>query len=133
MVRMEEMVQSARIVEQAARQLPPGPILVDDPAITLPPKPQVYDSIEGMIRQMKIIIDGVKVPPGEVYGYTEAANGELGFYLISDGSGRPYRCRCRGPSFIIASALAEMIRGANLADVVPTFGMQNYIGGEADR
>ncbi len=133
MVRMEEMRQSMRIVAQALDQLPPGRILLDDPAITLPPKQEVYNSIEGMIRHFKVIFDGIKVPPGEAYGYTEAGNGELGFYIVADGSGRPWKCRCRGPSFVMISALAEMIRGGGIADVVPTFGMQNYIGGEGDR
>jgi len=133
MVRMEEMSQSMRIIDQALDNLPPGPILLDDPAISLPAKPEVYNTIEGMIRHFKIIFDGIKVPPGEVYGYTEAANGELGFYLVSDGTGRPYKCRCRGPSFVMISALAGMIKGGGVADVVPTFGMMNYIGGEGDR
>ena len=133
MVRMVEMGESLRIIEQALRQLPPGPILLDDPQITLPSKPEVYNTIEGMIRHFKVIVDGIKVPPGEVYGYTEAANGELGFYLVSDGSGRPWKCRCRGPSFAMVAAVGELITGGQLADVVPVFGMQNYIAGEAER
>jgi NADH-quinone oxidoreductase subunit D len=132
-LRMEEVRQSMRILKQAFAQLPPGPVVVDDPRIILPPKQAVYNTIESMIAHFKIIVDGVKVPPGEIYSYTEAGNGELGFYIVSDGTGRPYRLRCRPPSFIVTAALREMIVGGNLADIVPTFDMMNMIGGECDR
>jgi NADH-quinone oxidoreductase subunit D len=132
-LRMEECTQSMRILRQAFEQLPPGPVVVDDPRIVLPPKQAVYNTIESMIAHFKIIVDGVKVPPGEIYSYTEAGNGELGFYIVSDGTGRPYRLRCRPPSFIVTAALREMIVGGNLADIVPTFDMMNMIGGECDR
>jgi NADH-quinone oxidoreductase subunit D len=132
-VRMEEARQSMRIIEQAFKQMPEGPVCLDDPRIILPPKPSVYNSIEGMISHFKIIVDGVKVPPGEVYSYTEGGNGELGFYIVSDGTGRPYKCHVRGPCFIITSALSEMIINRPIADIVPTFDMMNMIGGECDR
>ena len=132
-VRMEEARQSMRILEQAFDQLPGGPVCLDDPRIILPPKQEVYNSIEGMISHFKIIVDGIKVPPGEVYSYTEGGNGELGFYIVSDGTGRPYKCRVRGPCFIITSALSEMIINKPVADIVPTFDMMNMIGGECDR
>src|SRR3954471_16546791 len=132
-VRMEEARQSIRILEQAFAQIPDGPVCLDDPRIILPSKPAVYNTIEGMISHFKIIVDGVKVPPGEVYSYTEGGNGELGFYIVSDGTGRPYKCRVRGPCFIITSALSEMIVNKPIADIVPTFDMMNMIGGECDR
>jgi len=132
-VRLEEVHQSIRIIEQAFKQLPGGPVCLDDPRIILPPKDAVYNSIERMISHFKIIVDGVKVPPGEVYSFTEGGNGELGFYIVSDGSGRPYKCRVRGPCFIITSALSEMIVNRPIADIVPTFDMMNMIGGECDR
>ncbi|HEY2744408.1 MAG TPA: NADH-quinone oxidoreductase subunit D [Polyangia bacterium] len=132
-VRMEEARQSMRILEQAFKQIPEGPVCLDDPRIILPPKADVYNSIEGMISHFKIIVDGVKVPPGEVYSYTEGGNGELAFYIVSDGTGRPYKCRVRGPCFIITSALQEMIVNKPIADIVPTFDMMNMIGGECDR
>jgi NADH-quinone oxidoreductase subunit D len=132
-VRMEEARQSVRILNQAFDQIAPGPVCLDDPRIILPPKPAVYNTIEGMISHFKIIVDGVRVPPGEVYSYTEGGNGELGFYIVSDGSGRPYKCRVRPPCFIITSALRELILNKPMADIVPTFDMMNMIGGECDR
>jgi NADH-quinone oxidoreductase subunit D len=132
-VRMEEIHQSARILEQALAQIPQGPILIDDPRIVLPPKRDVYNTIEGMINHFKLIVDGIKVPPGEIYSYSEGGNGELGFYIVSDGTGRPYKCRVRPPCFTITQTLPLLIRGRNIPDIVPTFGMLNMIGGECDR
>jgi NADH-quinone oxidoreductase subunit D len=133
LVRIEEIAQSMRIVEQALIQIPPGPVIVDDPLVALPAKREVYNSIEGMIAHFKHIMDGIRVPPGEAYSFTEGGNGELGFYIVSDGTGRPFKCRCRPPSFYTTSALRQMIVGANIADVVPIFGSLNMIGGECDR
>lgn len=133
MVRQEEMRQSARILEQALEQMPDeGPINVDDPRVVLPPKEEVYTTIEATIQHFKIVMEGIKVPAGECYSYSEAGNGELGFYLVSDGSGTPYRVRIRPPSFIHTSALHHMIEGAMIADIVPAFGSVNMIGGECD-
>jgi NADH-quinone oxidoreductase subunit D len=132
-VRFEEALQSLSIVEQALAQLPPGPIGVDDPRIALPDKRDVYGNIEGLMNHFKLVIEGVKVPAGEVYQAVEGANGELGFYLVSDGSGRPYRVRVRPPCFLAMGALGAMLRGQMLADIIPTFGMINMIGGECDR
>ncbi|MSP60908.1 MAG: NADH-quinone oxidoreductase subunit D [Myxococcales bacterium] len=131
--RMEEIEQSLRILEQALLQIAPGPIVIDDPRVVLPPRGETYNTIEGMINHFKIIVDGIKVPAGEVYSYTEGGNGELGFYIVSDGTGRPYRCRVRPPCFAIVQALPELIKGMCIADIVPTFGMMNMIGGEMDR
>jgi NADH-quinone oxidoreductase subunit D len=132
--RLEEIRQSARIIEQALSQMPDsGPVNVDDPRVVLPPKNDVYTTIEGTIQHFKIVMEGIKVPAGEVYSYTEAGNGELGFYLVSDGSGTPYRVRIRPPCFAITSGLGEMITGLMIPDIVPTFGSLNMIGGECDR
>jgi NADH-quinone oxidoreductase subunit D len=89
--------------------------------------------MEELIDQFKLVLEGGAPPPGEVYHAVEAANGELGFYIVSDGTGRAWKCRCRSPSFSNMSTLRNMLIGGQLADVVPTFGMQNMIGGECDR
>jgi NADH-quinone oxidoreductase subunit D len=134
MVRMEEVRQSCRILEQAIERLPDeGPINVDDPRIILPDKDDVYTTIEATIAHFKIVMEGVKPPKGAVYSYTEGGNGELGFYIVSDGSGTPYRVRCRPPCFLNLKAAEDMIRGGMIADVVPIFGSVNMIGGECDR
>ncbi|MFI5308669.1 MAG: NADH-quinone oxidoreductase subunit D, partial [Polyangiales bacterium] len=134
MVRMEEMRQSCRILAQAVDRLADdGPIDVDDPRLILPAKHEVYTTIEATIAHFKIVMEGVKPPKGEVYGYTEGANGELGYYIVSDGSGTPYRVHCRAPSFINLRAADPMIKGAMIADIVPIFGSVNMIGGECDR
>jgi NADH-quinone oxidoreductase subunit D len=133
LVRVAEMEQSMRIINQALRDIPDGPIRVDDPRYVLPEKHKVYNSIEGLMHHFKLIMEGAKVPAGEVYQAVEGANGELGFYIVSDGSGRPYRCRVRPPCFIGMSALGEMLEGQMISDIIPTFGMVNMIGGECDR
>jgi NADH-quinone oxidoreductase subunit D len=131
--RIMEIEQSIRIVEQALKGMPLGPISLDDPRIVLPGKEKVYNSIEGLMHQFKLIIEGIQVPPGEVYLAVEGGNGELGFYIVSDGGGKPYRLRVRPPCFIAMSAFHEMIKNYMLADIIPTFGMVNMIGGECDR
>jgi NADH-quinone oxidoreductase subunit D len=132
-VRIQEIEQSIGIVEQALKKIPPGPVNLDDPRFVLPEKERVYNSIEGLMHHFKIIMEGIKVPPGEVYFAVEGGNGELGFYIVSDGGGRPYRIRVRPPCFIAMSAFHEMVKGCMLADLIPTFGMINMIGGECDR
>ena len=131
--RIQEIEQSMRIVEQALREIPLGSISLEDPRVVLPEKEKVYNSIEGLMHHFKIIMEGIQVPPGEVYFAVEGANGELGFYIVSDGGGKPYRLRVRPPSFIAMSACHEMIKGYMVADIVPTFGMINMIAGECDR
>lgn len=134
MVRIAEMRQSARIIEQCLpRMADSGPVNVDDPRIILPPKDEVYNTIEGTIQHFKIVMEGIKLPAGEVYSYTEAGNGELGFYMVSDGSGTPYRVRIRPPCFLVTGGLERVITGQMMADVVPAFGSLNMIGGECDR
>jgi NADH-quinone oxidoreductase subunit D len=133
MVRGEEMRQSIRILEQALVQMPDeGAINVDDPRIVLPEKHDVYTTIEATIQHFKIVMEGIKVPAGEVYSYTEGGNGELGFYIVSDGSGTPYRIRIRPPCFAVVAGLEQLIVGGMIPDVVPTFGSLNMIGGECD-
>jgi NADH-quinone oxidoreductase subunit D len=132
-IRFEEVRQSARIIEQCLSRLPEiGPMSIEDPRIVLPPKREVYTTIEGTIQHFKIVMEGVKLPAGEVYGYTEAGNGELGFYLVSDGSGTPVRVRIRPPCFFTTSGVERMIAGQMLADIVPCFGSINMVGGECD-
>ncbi|MDA8345180.1 MAG: NADH dehydrogenase (quinone) subunit D [Thermaerobacter sp.] len=133
LVRMEEIRQSLRIVQQALQNLPPGPVIADDGRVALPPKHGVYTNIEDMMDHFKLIMHGVRPPVGEVYGYSEAANGELGFYIVSDGGERPYRVKVRPPSFAIYQAFPSMIRGTYPADVVATLGSLNIIAGESER
>jgi NADH-quinone oxidoreductase subunit D len=132
-VRFREMLESKRIIEQAMRQIPAGPVNIDDHRYILPPKERVYNSIEGLMNHFKIIMEGIKMPAGEVYHAVEGANGELGFYVVSDGSGRPYRVRVRPPCFFGMGALNKMLIGRMIADIITTFGMINMIGGECDR
>ncbi|MRG94308.1 NADH-quinone oxidoreductase subunit D [Polyangium spumosum] len=133
MCRQEEIRQTARIIEQALDQMPDeGPINIDDPRIVLPPKQEVYTTIEATIQHFKIVMEGIKVPAGECYSYTEAGNGELGFYMVSDGGGTPYRVRIRPPCFATTQGLEQLITGLMIPDVVPTFGSLNMIGGECD-
>ncbi len=133
LVRMEEIKQSLKIIKQAMKDMPEGPINTDNPYLRIPSKQDVYSQMEEMIAHFKVVIDGVKPPVGEVYYATEAANGELGFYIVSDGSGKPWKCRVRPPCFTMTGALPELCKGGMLADIVPTFDMLNMIGGECDR
>ena len=133
LVRMEEIKQSLKIIKQAMKDMPEGPINTDNPYLRIPSKQDVYSQMEEMIAHFKVVIDGVKPPVGEVYYATEAANGELGFYIVSDGSGKPWKCRVRPPSFTMTGALPDLCKGGMLADIVPTFDMLNMIGGECDR
>jgi NADH-quinone oxidoreductase subunit D len=133
MCRQEEIRQSMRIIDQAMEQMADsGPIDIDDARIVLPPKHEVYTTIEGTIQHFKIVMEGIKVPAGECYSYTEAGNGELGFYLVSDGSGTPYRVRIRPPCFASVQGLSQLITNRMIPDVIPTFGSLNMIGGECD-
>ena len=133
LVRIEEVRQSISIIRQCFKAIEPGPIVVDDRRVTMPPKTQAYNTIEGMINHFKLIVDGIETPKGEVYSYTEAGNGELGFYLVSDGTGRPWKCRCRPPCFMQMTAMEQLLIGNDVADIVPIFDTLNMIGGECDR
>jgi NADH-quinone oxidoreductase subunit D len=136
LVVQEEVVQSFRIIRQCLPVLEKTrgePVQVDDPRIRWPAKERVFTRMEELIQQFKLVTEGIRVPPGEAYAAVESPNGELGFYVVSDGTGKPYKVRCRPPSFINTQPLAEMLKGAMLADIVPTFDMVNMIGGECDR
>jgi NADH-quinone oxidoreductase subunit D len=134
MVRLEEIRQSVRILEQALDQMPDqGPINIDDPRVVYPAKHDVYTTIEATIAHFKLVMEGLRVPKGEVYSFTEGGNGELGFHIVSDGSGTPYRVRVRPPCWYNLAASREMLVGGMIADIVPTFGSVNMIGGECDR
>ena len=132
-VRFQEIFQSIRIVEQALKNMPEGPICLDDPHIVMPPKDEVYGSIEGMISQFEIVFGGIKPPKGEIYFPVEGGNGELGFFVVSDGTGKPYKVRVRPPCFVAMGIFGPLLEGHMIADVVPLFGMINMIGGECDR
>jgi NADH-quinone oxidoreductase subunit C/D len=133
MIRFDEILQSMRIVEQALDKLPAGAVMIDDKRVALPPKDKVYGSIEALMNHFVLIYDGIKVPRGESYVASEGANGELGFYIVSDGSGKPYRVRCRPPCFYLHAASAHLFEGGMVADAVPTLGSLNVIAGELDR
>ena len=133
MVRFEEINQSLRIMKQLMGNIPDGDICVNDASIILPSKQSVYGSIEGTMNQFKLIYEGVKVPEQEYYSSIEATNGELGFYIVADGSGRPHKVKVRAPSFGAMSAYTDIIEGSMLADAVLNLGSINIIAGEMDR
>jgi NADH-quinone oxidoreductase subunit C/D len=133
MVRFDEMNESLKIIRQAMNRIPDGDINVSDKRITMPSKGCVYGGIEGMMNQFKLVVDGVKVPEGEYYGSFEAANGELGFYIVSDGSGTPYKVKVRPPSFYHMAAYPKIIENYQVADAIMTLGSLNIIAGEMDR
>ena len=132
-VRMREMDESVYMIRQCVALLPAGPIVADDARVAFPDKQLVYREIESLINHFKLVIDGPRVPAGETYYAQEGANGELGFYIVSTGEGRPWRLHCRAPSFVHMGVTHRMLEGGQLADVVPTFGSVNMIGGECDR
>ncbi|MCF6157011.1 MAG: NADH dehydrogenase (quinone) subunit D [wastewater metagenome] len=132
-VRIEEMRQSNNIVHQAIDILPKGDITAHVPKVTLPPKEDVETKMEAMIHHFKLIIQGIRPPKGEVYASIEAPKGELGFYIVSDGSSKPYRLKIRPPSFVNLEALPKMVEGRLLPDVVATIGSLDIVLGEIDR
>ena len=133
LVRMEEIRQSLRIIDQALAKLPGGPVIVDDKKVALPPKADVYSNIESLMNHFKLVYEGILPPKGEVYGYTEGANGELGYYIVSDGRKFPWRVKVRPPCYNIYQAFPQMIKGGQLADAVAIIGGLNVIAGELDR
>jgi NADH-quinone oxidoreductase subunit D len=132
MVRQEEMWQSLRIIRQAIDKLPKGPFHADIPDFYLPPKEEVYNNMEALIYHFKIVMGETDVPKGEVYHAVEGGNGELGFYLISDGGRTPFRLHFRRPCFIFYQAYSEMIKGSMLSDAILTMSSMNVIAGELD-
>lgn len=133
LLRVEEMRQSTRIIEQALDKLPAGPFITDDPRVALPQKEKVYGSIEGLMNHFMLLTDGIKPPPGEAYSATEAGNGELGFYIVSDGGARPYRIRCRPPCLPLTQAYEKLVEGRMIADAIAILGSLNIVVGELDR
>ncbi|HEX9035781.1 MAG TPA: NADH dehydrogenase (quinone) subunit D [Ktedonobacterales bacterium] len=133
LVRMLEMEQSLRIIQQALDGIPEGPWQLGDHKIVPPPKWEVSSNMEALIHHFKLYTEGYRPPAGEVWVRTESPKGELGFYLVSDGSARPYRMRVRAPSFANLQALPAMIEGMLLADVVAAIGSIDIVLGEVDR
>jgi len=133
LVRMEEMRQSLRLVVQAAENLPEGRVLADAPQFLRPSKPEFHSNMQAMIRYFHITIHGASPPPGEVYAAVEGTKGEVGYFVVSDGSPRPLRVQLRGPSFVNLAALEEMARGQYLADLVAIIGSIDIVLGEVDR
>jgi NADH-quinone oxidoreductase subunit D len=132
LVREEEMWQSLRIIKQAMENLPEGPYHADAPHYYLPPKQEVYKNMEALIYHFKIVMGEIDAPVGEVYQSVEGGNGELGFYLVSDGGRTPYRLKFRRPGFIYYQAFPEMIKGSSLSDAIVTMSSMNVIAGELD-
>jgi NADH-quinone oxidoreductase subunit D len=131
-VRQEEIRQSLRIIEQAYNNMPEGSYKGDVPEFYLPPKEEVYNNMEALIYHFKIVMGETPIPAGEVYHSVEGGNGELGYYLISDGGRTPYRLQFRRPCFIYYQAYPEMITGQNISDAVLTMSSMNVIAGELD-
>jgi len=133
LVRMAEMRQSVRIIEQCLANMPDGPVKVKDYKVCPPPRAEMKTSMEAMIHHFKLYTEGYHVPPGETYTAVEAPKGEFGVYLIADGSNRPYRCKIRPPSFAFLQALDFMAKGHMLADVPAIIGSLDIVFGEIDR
>ena len=131
--RVREMRQSLRIVKQALDGIPEGPWRVDDRKIVPPPKDELVESMEALIHHFKLFTEGLKPPVGEVYTAIEGARGEMGYYVVSDGSGRPYRFHMRAPSLYNLQALPTMAKGCLIADVVAIIGSIDLVLGEVDR
>jgi len=133
LVRLEEMRQSVRILEQAIERLPDGPINVDDPRVILPPKSKATSEMESMIHHFKLVMEGPRPPVGEVYVPVESPKGEKGYYMVSDGTSKPVRWRIRPPSFVNLSAIPKMVEGHLLSDVIAINASIDIVMGEIDR
>ena len=133
LVRIEEMKQSIKIIEQVCKNIPGGDYTIRDKNIVLPEKKDVYGNIEGLMNHFMLVINGLRPPKGEIYDYTEAANGELGFHLVSDGTGAPYRLKVRPPCFSIYQSFPDQVTGGLVVDVIAVLGSMNLIAGELDR
>ncbi|PLX97115.1 MAG: NADH-quinone oxidoreductase subunit D [Desulfuromonas sp.] len=132
-LRLKEMRESCKIIAQALDRLEPGPILADVPKVCLPPKKDVVNTIEGLIHHFKIISDGFKPEAGEIYQGVENPKGEVGYYLVSDGSAKPYRMKIRPASFVNLQALPQMCEGSLIADLIAVIGTLDIVLGEIDR
>jgi NADH-quinone oxidoreductase subunit D len=132
-VRMEEMRESVRIIDQALRRMPDGPWIADDRKVVLPPRHELHTSMESLIHHFKIVTEGYRVPEGEVYVAVESARGELGCYVVSDGGPRPWRVKFRAPSFVALEATATCMSNALIADLIAIVGSLDTVMGEVDR
>jgi NADH-quinone oxidoreductase subunit D len=132
-VRMEEMRESVRIVDQALRRMPDGPWIADDRKVVLPPREELHTSMESLIHHFKIVTEGFRVPEGEVYTTIESPRGELGCYIVSDGGPRPWRVKFRAPSLVALEATATVMTNALIADMIAIVGSLDTVMGEVDR
>lgn len=133
LIRVEEMRQSIKIIKQCLDKMPKGPVVIDNPKIVLPEKKKTMTEIESLIHHFKLVSEGYKTPPGEVYCSTEAPKGELGIYIVSDGSNKPYRMKVRAPSFVHLGAFDYMSKGHMIADIIAIIGTIDIVLGEVDR
>jgi NADH-quinone oxidoreductase subunit D len=133
LIRMREMRESLRIIRQALDALPRGPVNTLDRRVAPPPRNEINTSMESLIRHFKLVTEGFQVPRGQVYQAVESPRGELGFYMVSDGSNRPYRCKVRAPSFSNLHALPHMVKRELIADVVAVIGSIDIVLGDVDR
>ena len=133
LVRMQEMRQSLRIVQQAVANLPDGPVKTADRKVALPPRAELDRSMESLIHHFKLMTEGFHVPPMEIYSTIEASKGEHGYFIVSDGSAKPYRLHVRGPSFVNLQSLDTMARGHLLSDLVAAIGTLDIVLGDVDR
>ena len=130
---LRQMRESMAIVRQILEAMPPGDYRIQDRKVTLPPRGRIDESMEALIHHFKIFTEGFKVPEGEVYRAIESPRGELGCYMVSDGSGKPYRMHIRGPSFVNLQSMPHMLRGGLIADAVAVISSVDPIMGEVDR
>src|SRR2546429_5265111 len=132
-VRLNEMRESIRIIHQVVDRMPPGDYRLQDKKVTPPPRARIDESMEALIHHFKLFTEGFKVPAGETYVAIESPRGELGCYLVSDGSAKPYRLHIRGPSFVNLQCLPVMMRGGLVADAVAIISSVDTVMGEVDR
>jgi NADH-quinone oxidoreductase subunit D len=132
-VRMDEMRESVRIVDQALRRMPDGPWIADDRKVVLPPREELHTSMESLIHHFKIVTEGYRVPEGEIYVPVESPRGELGCYLVSDGGPKPWRVKFRAPSFVALEATATCMSDALIADMIAILGSLDTVMGDCDR
>lgn len=133
LVRVEEMRQSARIIQQALEGMPEGPYRADAPHVVLPDREKMKTQMESLIYHFKIVTEGFRVPEGEVYQAIESPRGEVGYYIVSDGTAKPYRAHIRGPSFGNLQAVPKMVEGTLIADVIASLGSMDFVLGDTDR
>jgi NADH-quinone oxidoreductase subunit D len=132
-VRLEEMRHSARIIVQAMEGMPEGPYVADAPHVVLPDREKMKTQMEALIYHFKIVTEGFRVPAGEVYQCIEAPRGEIGYYIVSDGTSKPYRVHMRTPSFGNLQALPPMLEGTLIADSIASLGSMDFVLGDTDR